>query len=105
MMATPGLPHTLIGAADRCCPALCDYRPEAVQVYLNYVLDMERHGEDPIEVSACKPISRDGSGGTAGNGATQVSEVYGAVKALRAERREVTAISVSKQLCPWGLQE
>lgn len=96
--------HTLIGAADRCCPALCDYRPEAVQVYLNYVLDMERHGEDPGEVAACKPINRDGSGGTAGNGATQVFEVYGAVKALRRAGREVSAVSVAMKLCPWSLE-
>jgi hypothetical protein len=102
-MATTGVRHTLIGAADRCCPALCDYRPEAVQVYLNYVLDMERHGEDPVEVSACKPINRDGRGGAAGNGATQVWDVRRAVEALRSERREVNAANVARKLCPWSL--
>lgn len=99
------LPHTLIGAAGRshCCPVACDYRPEAVQVYLNYVLDMERAGEDPVEVAACKPINRDGSGGTAGNGATQVWDVRCAVQQLRAEHREVTAVAVAMKLCPFAL--
>lgn len=103
MRPRPGFPHTILGAADRCCAVVCDYRPEAVEHYLRYVLDMEAHGEDPSEVAACKPINRDGSGGTAGNGATQVWDVRRAVEALRAERREVSAANVARKLCPWSL--
>lgn len=103
-MTTTRLPLTLTGAADRCCPAVCDYRVEAVEHHLRYVLDMERAGEDPCEVAACKPINRDGSGGTAGNGATQVWDVRRAVQQLRAERREVTAASVARKLCPWSVE-
>lgn len=102
-MTKPRLPHTLTGAADRCCPLLCDYRPEAVQVYLSYVLEMERAGEDPCEVAACKPINRDGSGGTAGDGNLRVVDVYRAVQALRAERKTVDAVRVAMKLCPWAL--
>lgn len=94
---------TLTGAADRCCPALCDYRPEAVQHYLDYIKAMEGAGEDATEVAACKPVNRDGSGGTAGNGSLQILDVRRVVEQLRAEHREVTAVSVAKRLCPWSL--
>lgn len=98
-------PHTLIGAADRCCPVACDYRPEAVQVYLDMILAYEAQGEDAGEVASCKPINRNGSGGTAGDGATRIWDVQHAVKALRAEHREVTAASVAQRLCPWAVDQ
>lgn len=96
---------TLTGAAARshCCPLICDYRPEAVQVYLDMVLDLEAAGEDASEVAACKPVNRNGSGGTAGDGATRIWDVRRAVDRLRAERREVTAAAVAKELCPWAM--
>lgn len=99
----PVWPHTLIGAADRCCAVVCDYRPDAVAVYLAMVLDLERAGEDPVEVTSCKPVNRDGSGGTAGDGATRIWDVTRAVKELRAERREVSAANVARKLCPWAM--
>lgn len=103
MRPQPGLPHTLIGAADRCCAVVCDYRPEAVKHYLDFVLAMEAAGEDPGENAACKPINRSGSGGTVGNGATQVWDVRRAVEELRAERRDVTEVSVAMKLCPYSM--
>lgn len=103
MMNRP--PHTLTGAAQKrdCCALACDYRPEAVAVYLAVVLDMERHGEDASEVAACKPINRNGSGGTAGEGNTRILDVTSAVAALRSEGRAVTPVSVAERLCPWSL--
>jgi hypothetical protein len=100
-----GLPHTFIGAADRCCPALCDYRPEAVQWYLDVIAAMERVGEDPGEVMQTKRLDRDGGGGADGDRATRIWDVQVAVKELRAAGREVTAESVGRKLCPWALED
>lgn len=89
--------------AERCCPAQCDYRPEAIQHYINVVLDMERAGEDASVVAGGKPISRDGSGGTVGDGPTRIWDVQAAIRALRFEGREITAVAVAAKLCPWAL--
>lgn len=96
----------LTGAADRshCCAVVCDYRPDAVQVYLDIVLWHERRGTDPVE--PLRRRSRDQTGSTTqGDGDERIWDVQQAVRALRAEGREVTAISVAMKLCPWSIEE
>lgn len=104
-MTTDRLPHELTGAASKadCCPALCDYRREAVQHYLDVLLAMERAGEDPCQRSATARYGIEGGG--AGDGPAAIWDVQRAVKELRAAGREVTAVSVAKRLCPWALEE
>lgn len=105
-MTADRLRHDLIGAASKagCCPALCDYRPEAIEHYLGVVLAMERAGEDPCQRSATMRYGVD-SGGSRGDGPAAIWDVQRAVKELRAAGREVTAVSVAKRLCPWALGE
>lgn len=102
---TDRLPHDLIGAAskDHCCPALCDYRPEAIEHYLGVVLAMERAGEDPCQRSASMRYGAEGSGG--GDGPAAIWDVRRVVAELRAAGFEVSAVSVAKRLCPWALQD
>lgn len=105
-MKTDRLRHDLIGAASKfdCCPALCDYRPEAIKHYLDVVLDMERAGEDPCQRSATARYGIDG-GSSRSDGPAAMWDVQRAVKELRAAGREVTAGSVAAKLCPWALED
>lgn len=102
---TDRLAHELTGAASKadCCPALCDYRPEAIEHHLDVLLAYERRGEDPCNRS---PTARYGidSGGNQDDGPATMWDVQQAVKELRAAGREVTAVSVAQRLCPWSLE-
>lgn len=95
---------TVAGAAERahCCAAQCEYRVEAVQWHLDLILAMERAGEDPSQDTTTRRLDRYGTGGMMGNRATQVWDIQQAIKALRAEQREVTAVAISVKLCPWA---
>lgn len=96
----------ILGDAARrdCCPALCDYRPEAVQVYLDIVLSHERRGTDPVE--PLRRRSRDTTGSTVtGDGDERLWDVQMAVKRVRAAGKEVSATTVAAALCPWSLEE
>ena len=88
-----------------CCPVVCDYRPEAVELYLDMIRAYERKGEDAGLVASCKPANRNGTGGSAGDGATRIWDVQQAIKTLRSEHRPVTADSVAAKLCPWAVEE
>jgi len=104
-MTTDRLSHELIGAASKadCCPALCEYRPEAVKHYLGVVLAMECAGEDPCQRSATARYGVD-TGSSRSDGPAAIWDVQRAVKELRAAGREVTADSVACKLCPWALE-
>lgn len=89
-------------ATERCCTRECEYRPEAITHYLGVLLAMEQAGEDPCLRSATARYGID-SGGAGGDGPAAMWDIQRAVKALRSEHREVTAVSVARRLCPFAL--
>lgn len=95
----------ILGDADRrdCCPALCDYRPDGVRLLLDIVLAHERQGTSPVEPLRRRSRDTSSSSSAPGDGDERIWDVQQAVQALRAERKEVTAVSVAQRLCPWAL--
>jgi hypothetical protein len=90
----------VFGEAERCCAVVCDYRPEAVKVYLSIVLAFEAAEEDPCQQSRTRLRT---GGGTAGDGLLRLWDVQQAIKALRTEGHAVTAVAVARRLCPWSV--
>lgn len=97
---------TLTGAAARshCCAVVCDYRPEAIQHYLDMVLAHERNGTDPVEPLRRRSRDTTTSSTCTGDGDERLWDIQMAVKAVRAAGKEVTAVSVAQRLCPWSLE-
>lgn len=105
MTTSTSRPLGILGDAERraCCPALCDYRVEAVQVYLDIVLWHERRGTDPVE--PLRRRSRDQTGSTVtGDGDERIWDVQMAVERVRAAGQLVCAETVARALCPWSLE-
>lgn len=96
-------PRGILGDADRCCAALCDYRVEVVKFYLDVFLAHEQKGEDPCQRSATARYGID-SGGKGGEGETMM-DVKRVVAELRAAGKPVSEASVAARLCPWALED
>lgn len=102
MSGRRALPQALSGRTDRCCQHQCEYRPDAVKHHLDVLLAMEAKGEDPCLRSPGPRYGHD-SGSVSVDGAATLWDVQQAVKALRAEGRAVTEVSVAERLCPFAL--
>lgn len=106
-MTTDRLPHTLIGAADRCCPeGLCVYRPDLVAGYIAVLKQARQRGEDP---TAARVLQR--SADSLGHGAgistsidvRYLSRLWDVQRAIA--EGAVTVEEVCRKLCPFGLDD
>jgi len=87
----------------RCCSGPCDYRPEAIQHYLDLVLAFERNHEDPAKMGRAQQYDSEARGGTMGDGDAAIWDVQQAIAALRSERQEVNSTAIARRLCPWSM--
>lgn len=88
----------------RCCPKECDYRPEAVEHFLEVLEAFGVNGEDPTLVIRSQALSQDVRGGRVGDQAVALWDVQRVVRDLRLLGREVSSTSVARRLCPWSLE-
>jgi hypothetical protein len=106
-MTTDRLPHTLTGAADRCCPeGLCVYRPDLVAAYLAVLRDARQRGEDP---TASRVLGRPGESLGRGAGVSTSLDVRYVSRLWDVQRATaegaVTVDEVCRKLCPWALDD
>lgn len=104
-------PHTLIGAADRCCPAVCDYNTTMVRLILNIIDGLERRGEDAGTDVALGSFSRGegGRGASCGSGlahlGVKVWDIQQVLKRMGTTASRADATEVARRLCPWALDD
>lgn len=102
-----GRRHTLIGAAERCCPVVCDYRPELVAVYLRMINEARASGEDLTAEAAEARGGGDGEGRAPGISTSLDIRVLRRIWDIERALSEgaVTVNEICEKLCPWSLEE
>lgn len=92
--------------AERCCPVVCDYRPEMVAVYLDVIRYARRHGDD-LTASAAEGRGGGDSLGKAPGVSTSLDirflrRIWDIERAM--SEGAVTVTEICEKLCPWSLE-